>query len=149
MLFIGSFATCSGSTGGGIKMMRALLMFRQAVRELERLVHPRAVMPVKLGGQVVESRIIFAVLAYMLVYGVTISAITLLLIATELDLTTALSAAVACVNNIGPGLGEVGPTANFAVLSDFQTWICTFAMLLGRLEIFPILVMLSPGFWKG
>jgi len=148
MLFIGSFATCSGSTGGGIKMMRALLMFRQAVRELEKLVHPRAIMPVKLGGQVVENRIIFAVLAYMLVYGVTISAITLLLIATGLDLTTALSAAVACVNNVGPGLGEVGPAANFAVLSDFQTWICTFAMLLGRLELLTVMVLLTPAFWR-
>lgn len=148
MLFIGSFATCSGSTGGGIKMMRALLMFRQAVRELERLVHPRAVMPVKLGGQVVENNIIFAVLAYMLVYGVTISAISLLLIATGLDLTTALSAAVACVNNVGPGLGEVGPSATYALLSDFQTWICTFAMLLGRLELLTVLVLLTPAFWR-
>ncbi|MFY9314043.1 MAG: potassium transporter TrkG [Burkholderiales bacterium] len=148
MLFIGSFATCSGSTGGGIKMMRALLMIRQAVRELERLVHPRAVMPVKLGGRVVESNIIFAVLAYMLVYGVTISAISLLLIATGLDLMSALSAAVACVNNIGPGLGVVGPATTYAPLSDFQTWICTFAMLLGRLELLTVLVLLTPAFWR-
>lgn len=148
MLFIGSFATCSGSTGGGIKMMRALLMFRQAVRELEKLVHPRAVMPVKLGGQVVENRIIFAVLAYMLVYGVTIAAITLLLAATGLDLLTALSAAAACVNNVGPGLGQVGPATNYALLSDFQTWICTFAMMLGRLELLTVFVLLTPAFWR-
>jgi trk system potassium uptake protein TrkH len=148
MLFIGSFATCSGSTGGGIKMMRALLMFRQAVRELEKLVHPRAVMPVKLGGQVVENRIIFAVLAYMLVYGVTIAAITLLLAATGMDLLTALSAAAACVNNVGPGLGQVGPATNYALLSDFQTWICTFAMMLGRLELLTVFVLLTPAFWR-
>lgn len=148
MLFIGAFATCSGSTGGGIKMMRALLMFRQAVRELERLVHPRAVMPVKLGGQVVENRIIFAVLAYMLVYGVTVAAITLLLAATGLDLLTALSAAAACVNNVGPGLAEVGPSTTYAVLSDFQTWICTFAMMLGRLELLTVFVLLTPAFWR-
>jgi trk system potassium uptake protein TrkH len=148
MLFIGAFATCSGSTGGGIKMMRALLMFRQAVRELERLIHPRAVMPVKLGGQVVENRIIFAVLAYMLTYGVTVAAITLLLTATDLDLLTALSAAAACVNNVGPGLGQVGPAANYALLSDFQTWICTFAMMLGRLELLTVFVLLTPAFWR-
>lgn len=148
MLFIAAFATCSGSTGGGIKMMRALLMFRQAVRELERLVHPRAVMPVKLGGQVVDNRIIFAVLAYMLVYGATVAAITLLLTATGLDLLTALSAAAACVNNIGPGLGGVGPSATYALLSDFQTWICTFAMMLGRLELLTVFVLLTPAFWR-
>jgi len=148
MLFIAAFATCSGSTGGGIKMMRALLMFRQAVRELERLVHPRAVMPVKLGGQVVEYRIIFAVLAYMLVYGVTVAAITLMLAATGLDLLTALSAAAACVNNVGPGLAEVGPTATYAELSDFQTWICTIAMMLGRLELLTVFVLLTPAFWR-
>ncbi len=148
MLFLGTFATCSGSTGGGIKMMRALLMFRQAVRELERLIHPRAVMPVKLGGQVVENRIIFAVLAFMLTYGVTVAAITLLLTATGLDLLTALSAAVACVNNIGPGLGQVGPAATYALLSDFQTWICTFAMMLGRLELLTVFVLLTPAFWR-
>ncbi len=148
MLFIAAFATCSGSTGGGIKMMRALLMYRQAVRELERLVHPRAVTPVKLGGQVVDTRIIFAVLAFMLVYGVTIAAITLLLAATGLDLLTALSAAAACVNNIGPGLAGVGPTTTYAVLSDFQTWICTFAMMLGRLELLTVFVLLTPAFWR-
>ncbi|MDW8469201.1 MAG: potassium transporter TrkG [Burkholderiales bacterium] len=149
MLFISAFATCSGSTGGGIKMMRALLMLQQARRELERLIHPRAVTPVKLGGQVVENRIIFAVLAYMLVYGVTIAAITLLLTATGLDLLTALSAAAACVNNVGPGLAEVGPTSTYAVLSDFQTWILTVAMLLGRLELLTVFVLATPAFWRG
>ncbi|MCX7961443.1 MAG: TrkH family potassium uptake protein [Burkholderiales bacterium] len=149
MLFISAFATCSGSTGGGIKMMRALLMLQQARRELERLIHPRAVTPVKLGGQVVENRIIFAVLAYMLVYGVTIAAITLLLTATGLDLLTALSAAAACVNNVGPGLAAVGPTSTYAVLSDFQTWILTVAMLLGRLELLTVFVLATPAFWRG
>lgn len=149
MLFISAFATCSGSTGGGIKMMRALLMVRQALRELERLIHPRAVAPVKLGGQVVENRIIFAVLAYMLVYGVTIAAITLLLTATGLDLLTALSAAAACVNNVGPGLAEVGPASNYAALTDFQTWVLTAAMLLGRLELLTVFVLAMPAFWRG
>jgi len=148
MLFIAAFATCSGSTGGGIKMMRAVLLVRQATRELERLVHPRAVIPVKLGGLVVENRIIFAVLAYMLIYGVTLASITLLLTATGLDLLTALSAAAACVNNVGPGLGAVGPAQTYALLSDFQTWILTLAMLLGRLELLTVFVLLTPAFWR-
>ena len=148
MLFIAGFATCSGSTGGGIKMMRALLMFQQAVRELERLVHPRAVTPVKLGGQVVENRIIFAVLAYMLVYGATLAAITLLLSATGLDFLTAVSAATALVNNVGPGLGQVGPVETYALLTDLQTWIGTIAMLLGRLELLTVFVLLTPAFWR-
>jgi trk system potassium uptake protein TrkH len=148
MLCIGAFATCSGSTGGGIKMMRAQLMVRQAVRELERLLHPRSINPVKLGGQTVDNRIIFAVLAYMLVYGVTVAAITLALSATGLDLLTALSAAAACVNNLGPGLAGVGPTTTYAVLTDFQTWICTFAMMLGRLELLTVFVLVTPAFWR-
>jgi trk system potassium uptake protein TrkH len=148
MLFIAGFATCSGSTGGGIKMMRAILMARQAARELERLLHPRAVTPVKLGGKVVDNRIIFAVIAYMLVYGATLAAITLLLAATGLDFLTAVSAAAACINNVGPGLGRVGPAETYALLSDFQTWICTIAMMLGRLELLTVFVLFTPAFWR-
>lgn len=148
MLFICGFATCSGSTGGGIKMMRVLLMVQQTLRELARLVHPRAVIPVKLGGVAVENNLIFAVIAFMLVYGVTIAFIAMLLTATGLDVVTALSAASACVNNLGPGLGEVGPASTYAALTDFQTWICTAAMLVGRLELLTVFVLLTPAFWR-
>jgi len=148
MLMLCSFSTCSGSAGGGIKMMRALLMLQQATREMMRIVHPRAQIPVKLGGQVVENNIIFAVLAYMLVYGATLMLITMLLTATGLDFMTAFSAATACINNLGPGLGEVGPASTYAVLNGFQTWICTFAMLLGRLELMTVFVLLTPTFWR-
>jgi len=148
ILMLSTFSTCSGSAGGGIKMMRALLMFQQALRELMRIVHPRALIPVKLGGQVVENNIIFAILAYMLVYGATLTLITMLLTATELDFMTAFSAAAACLNNLGPGLGEVGPASTYAMLDDFQTWICTIAMLLGRLELMTVFVLLTPAFWR-
>jgi len=148
MLLLCTFCTCSLSAGGGIKMMRALLMFQQAFRELARMVHPRALMPVKLGGQVVESAIIFAVLAYMLVYGVTMTAITMLLTATGLDFVTAFSASTATVNNLGPGLGNVGPASTYAGFNGFQTWICTAAMLLGRLELITVFVLLTPAFWR-
>jgi trk system potassium uptake protein TrkH len=148
MLLLCTFCTCSLSAGGGIKMMRALLMFQQAFRELARMVHPRALIPVKLGGQVVESPIIFAVLAYMLVYGVTMTAITMLLTATGLDFVTAFSASTATVNNLGPGLGNVGPAGNYAGFNHFQTWICTAAMLLGRLELITVFVLFTPAFWR-
>lgn len=148
MLFLVSFVSCSGSTGGGIKLVRAMLMFKQAFRELARIVHPRAYIPVKLGGHPVENNIIFAVLAFMLVYGGTISVITMLLAATGLDFVTAFSAVVACINNLGPGLGQVGPATNFALLNDFQTWLCSAAMLLGRLELLTVLVLLTPAFWR-
>jgi trk system potassium uptake protein TrkH len=148
MLFLVSFVSCSGSTGGGIKLVRAVLMFKQAFRELARIVHPRAYIPVKLGGHPIENNIIFAVLAFMLVYGGTISVMTMLLAATGLDFVTAFSAVVACINNLGPGLGQVGPATNFALLDDFQTWLCSAAMLLGRLELLTVLVLLTPAFWR-
>jgi len=148
MLVLAAFSTCSGSTGGGIKMMRAQLMFHQALRELARIVHPRATIPVKLGGQVVHNNIIFAVLAYMLVYGMTMGGFTLLLTASGLDLLTAISAAAASINNLGPGLAGVGPAGTYAVLNDFQIWILTAAMLLGRLELLTVFVLLTPSFWR-
>ncbi|MCU0805489.1 MAG: TrkH family potassium uptake protein, partial [Burkholderiales bacterium] len=148
MLFLSSFATCSGSTGGGIKMVRALLQVKQAWRELRRIVHPRAFIPVKLGGQVVENNIIFAVLAFMLMYGATLIVATMLLAFTGLDIVTAFSAVIACINNMGPGLGTVGPASNYQGLSDAQTWVCTVTMLLGRLELFTLLVVFTPSFWR-
>ncbi|HVL34109.1 MAG TPA: potassium transporter TrkG [Burkholderiales bacterium] len=148
MLLLSSFCSCSLSTGGGIKMMRALLMFQQALRELTRMVHPRAMVPVKLGGRVVESTIIFAVLAYMLIYGVTLTATTIAFAATGFDFLTAFSAAAACLNNLGPGLGQVGPASNYASLTTVQAWIATAAMMLGRLELITVFVLLSPAFWR-
>ena len=148
MLFLCCFATCSGSTGGGIRMIRAELMLRQVLREIQRIIHPRAYIPVKLSGHVVENNIVFAVLAFMLVYGTSVIVMTLLLAASGLDIVTAFSAVIACINNTGPGLGQVGPAASYAVLNGFQTWICIVAMLLGRLELFTLLVVFSPAFWR-
>jgi trk system potassium uptake protein TrkH len=148
MLFLCSFATCSGSTGGGIKMIRAELMARQAVREMTRIIHPRAMVPVKLAGVPVENNIIFAVLAFILMYNGSVIAMTMLLAASGLDIVTAFSAVIACINNTGPGLGRVGPATTYASLNDFQTWICSIAMLLGRLELFTLLVVFTPGFWR-
>lgn len=148
MLFLCSFATSAGSTGGGIKMARALLLYKQVYREILRAMHPRAIHSVRIGGQVAPSGILFAVLAFGFMYMVSLISLTLLLLFTGLDVMTAFTAIVASVNNTGPGLGEVGPSTTFAVLNDFQTWVCIFAMLLGRLEIFTLLVVLTPAFWR-
>ncbi|MBP6899486.1 MAG: TrkH family potassium uptake protein [Burkholderiaceae bacterium] len=149
MILLGCFATCAGSTGGGIKMVRLLLLLKQSQRELVRIVHPNAVNPVVLGGQVVSPRVMQSVIAYMMIYGATLVGLTMVLLFTGLDVVTAFTAVIACVNNIGPGLGEVGPAVNFGGLSDFQTWVCTFAMLLGRLELLSLMVLLTPQFWRG
>jgi len=148
MILLGCFATCGGSTGGGIKMMRMLLLLKQVRHELVRIVHPNVVNPVVISGQVVDARVMQNVIAYMMVYGATLVALTMLLLFSGLDVVTAFTAVVACVNNIGPGLGEVGPAVNFKGLSDFQTWVCTFGMMLGRLELLSLLVLLTPQFWR-
>jgi trk system potassium uptake protein TrkH len=147
MLLLGCFATCAGSTGGGIKMVRMLLLLKQAQHELVRIVHPRVVNPVVMGGQVVSARIMQSVIAFMMMYGATLVGLTMLLLFSGLDPISAFTAVIACVNNIGPGLGEVGPAVNYGGLSDFQTWVCTAGMLLGRLELLSLLVLFTRKFW--
>ena len=148
MLLLSGVATSAGSTGGGIKMVRVLILVQQARRELTRLVHPRAVQPVVLGGNVVDNRMIFSVLAFMLVYGATVIVLSMVLLLTDLDPVTAFSAVLASVHCTGPGLGAIGPSSNYAQLTDFQIWVCTLAMLLGRLEILSFMALLSPAFWR-
>jgi len=148
MLFLSSFASSSGSTGGGIKMIRAQLLYKQVYRELNKLLHPDGVILTKLGGQVIPNKIIYAVLAFVFIYMVTIVSMTLILTASGLDVITAFSATVASINNTGPGLNQVGPATTYAILNDFQTWVCIFAMLLGRLELFTLIIVLTPAFWR-
>jgi trk system potassium uptake protein len=148
MLFLSSFVSCSGSTGSGMKMIRAQILFKQIFRELLRTIHPRIYNPVKLSDIPVSNATVFAVLAYVFMYASCVIGLTLLLTASGLDVISAFSASVASLNNTGPGLGEVGPAATYAGLSDTQTWICSFAMLLGRLELFTLLVVLTPAFWR-
>jgi len=148
MMFLGCFASCAASTGGGIKMVRMVLLVKQARRELVRIIHPRVVNPVTLGGAVMPMSVMTSVLGFMLIYGATTMGLTMLLLFTGLDIVTAFSAVVATVNNIGPGLGLVGPSSNFGVLTDFQIWVLTFAMLLGRLELLTVLVLFTGHFWR-
>jgi trk system potassium uptake protein TrkH len=149
MLFLCSFATCAGSTGGGIKLVRALLLLKQARLELVRVVHPRAVVPVRLGPTAVSPQVMSSVIAFMLLYGTVMVMATLLLLLSGLDLVSAATAVIACINNTGPGLGEVGPSANYQGLNDFQTWVCTVSMLLGRLELVAVMVVFTRSFWRG
>jgi trk system potassium uptake protein TrkH len=148
MLFLCCFATCAGSTGGGIKMIRALLLLKGARRELRRIVHPRAVVPVTLGTAVVDAQVLSSVLAFMLFYGAVMVAATMLLLFSGLDVVTAFTAVIASINNTGPGLGGVGPAGTYQGLTDFQTWVCSITMLLGRLELFSILVLFTASFWR-
>ena len=148
LLFLGCFASCAGSTGGGIKMVRMILLFKQARRELVRIIHPRVVNPVTLAGHVVPISVMTAVLGFMLIYGAATMGLSMLLLFSGLDIVTAFSAVVATVNNIGPGLGQVGPSGNFGGLSSFQTWVLSFAMLLGRLELLSVLVLFTGHFWR-
>lgn len=148
MLFLCSFSTSAGSTGGGIKMMRAILLYKQVHRELVKLLHPNAQVPVRLGDSVVPNKIMYSVLAFAFIYVASIVIMSFVLIGSGLDVFTAFSAIVATINNTGPGLNQVGPATTYAILTDFQTWVCSFSMVLGRLELFTVLVVLTPDFWR-
>jgi len=148
LMFLGCFVSCAGSTGGGIKLVRMVLLIKQARRELVRIVHPRVVNPVTLGGAIMPASVMTAVLGYMLIYGAATMGLTMLMLFTGLDIVTSFSAVVATVNNIGPGLGDVGPASNFGVLNEFQIGVLTFAMLLGRLELLTVLVLFTGHFWR-
>ncbi|ARP92139.1 potassium transporter Trk [Bordetella genomosp. 9] len=148
MLLLSGVATSAGSTGGGIKMIRAILLVKQARTELVAMLHPHAVTPVRVRGRVVENRVMASIMAFMLMYGMSIALLTIIMLVSGLDPVTAFSAVIASVNNTGPGLGPIGPMGSFGVLSDFQTWVCTFGMLIGRLELFTVLLLFTPAFWR-
>ena len=127
---------------------RTLVLAKQAHRELNQLVHPNMVRPLKVGGTIIANRVVFAVLAFVFLYFMSIVTLVFLQLASGLDFMTAFSSVIACINNAGPGLGLVGPGSNYGVLSNFQTWVCSVAMLFGRLEVFTILVLFTPTLWR-
>ncbi len=147
LLILSSFVGgCGGSTAGGIKVVRCLLIYKQGVREIARLVHPSAEIPVKLGNRVVTHRIVDAVWGFFSIYIVVFGVMLLIMMSTGLDQVTAFSAVAATLNNLGPGLGEV--SSGFMALSDTAKWVAMVGMLLGRLEIFTLLVLVTPMFWR-
>lgn len=148
MLLLSGIATSSGSTGGGIKMIRARILYKLVYREMISIMHPQAITPLKISRNVVSNRVILSVLVFLFVYVASYVIMVLVLTFSGLDFMTAFSAAAACLNNLGPGLGDIGPAGNYASLTDLQILVCSFAMLLGRLEFFTLLVILTPAFWK-
>ena len=141
--FIGA---CAGSTCGGIKVIRILLLFKQGIREIKRLIHPNAIFTIKIGDKPISERIIEAVWGFLAVYVIIFAILLLVLMATDIDFLTAFSALSACINNLGPGLGEV--SQNYYGINEIAKWILCLAMLLGRLEIFTLLVLFTPAFWR-
>ncbi len=139
---------CAGSTAGGLKMSRVIMLFKMIGTELRRMLHPRAVTSVKFEGQQVDDHIQRSVLTYFAVYSICFFIILMLTAVDGFDFETTISATAACFNNVGPGFAVVGPTGSFAVFSPFVKLVLTVAMLLGRLEIFPLLVVLAPSAWK-
>lgn len=148
MLFLTCVTSSTGSTGNGIKMFRTLMLIQQAGRELKRLIHPQLVSPLRFGAHVVPNSIVYAILAFIFLYFMSVVALTFLLMLSGLQFVTAFAATIAWITNLGPGLNEVGPAANYAGLTSFQKWVGVFTMLAGRLELFTVLVLFTPAFWR-
>lgn len=146
LIAMASIGACAGSTAGGIKVIRLILLVKQAGREIRRLIHPRAVMPVKLAGRRTSDRVISAVWAFFFCYVASFLLLSLLLMASGHDPITSFSAVGATLSNLGPALGEAGP--HYAELGAFAKLVLIFSMLLGRLEIFTLLVLVTPTFWR-
>lgn len=146
LLFTSFIGGCAGSTGGGLKVIRFLLLVKQGMREISRLIHPSAQIPVKVGNKPLSEQVINAVWGFFALYVASFTVMMLLIMMTGLDQVTAFSAVAASINNLGPGLGDVG--AHYGDINAPAKWILCFAMLLGRLEIFTLLVLLTPAFWR-
>lgn len=146
LVFLSFVGGCTASTGGGMKVIRVLLLGKQGLREIQRLIHPHAHITVKVNEKVMPNRVVEAVWGFMAAYILVFAVMVLLLMASGLDQVTSFSAVAGTLNNLGPGLGDVGQ--NYSGINDFSKWILVFSMLLGRLEIFTVLVLLSPAFWR-
>lgn len=146
LIFISFIGGCGGSTAGGIKVMRVLLMIKQGLHEFFVLLHPKAIQPVRVGNQILNENIIQAIWGFFSVYIFVFIILTLGMILAGMDQVTAFSAVATCINNLGPGLGDV--SANFAGVSDAAKLVGVMAMLMGRLEVFTLLVILMPEFWR-
>jgi len=145
LMFVGGMA---GSTGGGMKVIRHVLLFKNARQELKRTIHPQAIIPVRLNQHAVPQEIIYKVMAFFQIYILTFIAGAVAMSFLGLDFETAVGASIATVGNIGPGLGHVGPVENYAFIPGIGKWVLSLLMLLGRLELFTVLILFSPAFWK-
>lgn len=148
MLFLSCLSASSGSTGGGIRMIRTIILLKQTRLELFKFIHPYAVKSLRIGDQIINNNIVTSVTGFIFLYFMCVVILVFILLLTGLDFVSALSAVIACFNNAGPGLNQVGPATNYASLSDLQTMVCAFAMILGRVQIFSIIILFVPEFWR-
>jgi trk system potassium uptake protein TrkH len=145
LMFVGG---CTGSTGGGIKVLRIVTLLKQGLNEMKYLIHPRGVFVLKVSGNPIKKDIVYAISGFFFLYIITVLTVTLIVSTTEQDIITSLSTALATVGNIGPGFGNVGPTDNYAFYPDIIKWVLSFAMIAGRLEIYTFIIIFFPYFWK-
>ncbi|MBI2620567.1 MAG: TrkH family potassium uptake protein [Ignavibacteriales bacterium] len=148
LLFLMFPGGCAGSTSGGMKSIRVLLLLKTAMNELKKLIHPKAVVPMRYNGRVVDQEVLMTIAGFIILFLVTFSTATIILTLTGLDIVSSMSGVVACMSTVGPGLGAVGPMANYADLSDLAKWTLSVCMLVGRLELFTVFVLFSKSFWK-
>ena len=145
LMFIGA---CAGSTGGGLKVSRVVLLVRTARRGMHRMIHSRSVEHIRFGGRITEEETISACLVYLAVYCMLMAASVVLVSLDNFTFEDNTTAVIACLNNIGPGLGMVGPAGNFSAFSPLSKLVLSFDMLAGRLELFPVLLLFSPSMWR-
>jgi trk system potassium uptake protein TrkH len=139
---------CAGSTGGGIKNVRVLLLLKIAVNEFKQLIHPSAVVPIRYNGKVVGNEVLFTIAGFIILFLISYATATVLVVATGVDLITSISAVASSMSNIGPGLGTVGPMSNYSHLPEVTKWILAACMVIGRLEIYTVFVLFSKAFWR-
>lgn len=148
MILFSCCSTSAGSTGAGIKVVRLMVVIQQFQRELRKSIHPRLIDPVRLDGEILENRAVFGIVVFVLIYCATALVVCVLLIGSGMAIDTAFSATFATLNNMGPGLNEIGPSGNYSSLTTFQLWVCNVSMVLGRIELMSLLVLGSTYFWK-
>ena len=145
LMFIGA---CSGSTGGGIKVIRLVTLFKLGINEMKYLLHPKGVLPIWIDGKPIKKDMVYSISAFFFLYMLTLLATTLVCSSTGADIITSFSTALATVGNIGPGFGKIGPTDNYFFYPDYAKWFLSFAMIVGRLEVYTVLIIFTTGFWK-
>lgn len=148
LLIVMLIGASAGSTAGGMKLVRVLLAVKYAYYEFKRIIHPNAVFPVKYNGLIVRDEIITRVLAFIMLYIVLIIIGTIVLAFSGMGFMESISGMITCISDVGPGLGSIGPVTNFASIPDFSKWFLSFVMLIGRLEVFTVLIIFTPIFWK-
>lgn len=148
MLVLGTFATSAGSTGGGMKIIRMVILIKQIKNEIRKILHPHGVFPISIKGNKISNKIVLSILLFFIIYGAILVLGSSLLVISGVDFHTAFTSIIANMSNIGPGLGKTGPMGDYSGFSNFSLWVCSIAMLIGRLDIFTVLVFMSPHFWK-